>query len=122
MLTDPFAIDILIHYGGENPIQLILYYDEEHRSKNALKAFFVEHGAIAKKAFDQRIQLRWVVKDTPNYSRFTQMQAKTVITDTFCLTVSYNLSCPARCANWEHLVALNATDSDRNEFDALWGP
>jgi len=27
---------------------------------------------MAKRAFDQRIQLQWVVKDTANCSRFTQ--------------------------------------------------
>lgn len=75
---------------------------------------------MAKRAFDQRIQLQWVVKDTANCSRFTQMHAKTAITDIFCLTGSYSLSCPARCASWEHLVALTTTDTDKSEFDALW--
>lgn len=120
MLTDPFAIDMLIHYGKNNPIRLILFWDEDGRNKKAIDRFFKEYGDQAKKAFAQRISLEWVVRDTEGCSRFTQMHAKTIITDDFCLTGSYILSCPARCASWEHVVALTTEDSDKEAFDDIW--
>lgn len=120
MMTDPFAIDVLIHYGKNSPIRLILYHDEDGLNQKALRTFFTKYGSLASDAFSQRIQLRWVVKDTPHCSRYTQMHMKTVITDNFCLIGSYNLSCPARCANWENLVALQTTDKDKSDFDSLW--
>ena len=48
------------------------------------------------------------------------MHMKTVVTDEICLIGSYNLSCPARCANWENLVALRSTEKDKADFDSLW--
>ena len=120
MLTDPFAIDMLIHYGRRNPIRLILYRDEDEYNLKSLCKFFAKYGTLAGNAFEQRIQVQWVMKDTANCSRYTQMHMKTVVTDEICLIGSYNLSCPARCANWENLVALRSTEKDKADFDSLW--
>ena len=120
MLTDPFAIDMLIHYGKKNPIRLILYRDEDGYNLKSLRKFFAKYGTLAGNAFEQRIQVQWVMKDTAHCSRCTQMHMKTVITDDTCLIGSYNLSCPARCANWENLVALRSTEKDKADFDSLW--
>jgi len=120
MLTDPFAIEMLIHYGKANPVRLILFNDEDDFNRKALKKFFKKFGTLAADAFKERIALQWAMKDTAHCSRYTQMHVKTVITDNFCLMGSYNLSCPARCANWENLVALQTTEKDKSDFDSLW--
>ena len=120
MLTDPLAIDMLIHYGKNNPVRLILYKDEDDYNQRSLRRFFSKFGSLAGNAFQQRIQVQWVMKDTVHCSRYTQMHIKTVITNDICLIGSYNLSCPARCANWENLVALQTTEKDKSDFDSLW--
>ena len=75
---------------------------------------------LAEDTSNQRVSPQWVMKDTANGSRFTQMQMKTVITDNFCLSGSYNLSCPAHCARWESPAAPQTVEKETSDFDSLW--
>ena len=119
MLTDPFAIDLLIHHGADKQIFLIL--DANEKNTRAQRDFFTKYGTVARDAFARRVQVQIAHHDsTPFFSRYTQMHEKTIITQTFTFFGSYNLSCPARCASWESMVCVETTDSDVTDFDNLW--
>lgn len=119
MLTDPYAIDLLIHHGADKHIFLIL--DDNEKNTKAQRDFFTKYGTIARDAFAKRVQVQVARHDsTPFFSRYTQMHQKTIITEAFTFFGSYNLSCPARCASWESMVCVESADSDVADFDKLW--
>lgn len=119
MLTDPYAIDLLIHHGADKQIFLIL--DDNEKNTKAQCDFFTKYGTIARDAFVKRVHVQVAGRDsTPFSSRYTQMHQKTIITEAFTFFGSYNLSCPARCASWESMVCVESSDSDVADFDKLW--
>lgn len=120
MLTDPYAIDLLIHHGADKQILLIL--DDNEKNTKAQRDFFTKYGTIARDAFAKRVQVQVAARhaSTPFLSRYTQMHQKTIITEAFTFFGSYNLSCPARCSSWESMVCVESADSDVADFDKLW--
>jgi hypothetical protein len=116
MLTDPFAIDLLIHHGSDKKVWIILHpADNENVSR--LQDFFNDHGNIAKRAFRDRLEVR--VSDTSRYA-YTSTHDNSIIKSNHCTFGSYNLSCPARYQSWESLYIANIDQSKVQRFDRLW--
>ena len=115
MLTDPLAIDLLIHHGSNKAIRIILHSDI--KNKNRIEEFFYDHGNIARRAFRDRLQVR--IADTSRYN-FTSMHDKSFITEGHCTFGSYNLSCPARYKNWESVYVADSEQSHIQRFDQIW--
>ena len=115
MLTDPLAIDLVIHHGSDKTIRIILHPDNKNRDR--IQGFFSDHGRIAMRAFRDRLQVRLA---NTNYHRYTQMHDKSIITDNYCTFGSYNLSCPARYQSWESLYVADRDESQVQRFDVLW--
>ena len=116
MLTDPMAIDLLIHHGSDKTIQIILHPDQKNRDR--IQEFFSDHGRIAMRAFRDRLQVR--IANTNHRHRYTQMHDKSIITVNHCTFGSYNLSCPARYQSWESLYVADKDQSQVQRFDVLW--
>ena len=120
MLTDPFAIDLLIHHAKSKTVKRILHPDQ--KSYDRIYDFLFrwhdeeEYGG-ARDVMRNAMQVR-VAQTT--HSRFTQMHMNTILTKSLLGSGSYNLSCPARCANWETFFFLNAENDDITRFDTMW--
>lgn len=118
-LTDPVAIDLLIHAGDTKTVQVILHDNQKTRS--ALKEFFELYGTIAKRALLENVEIRLAnLTGTPCASRNVQMHDKSVITDAYTTFGSYNLSAFARVGNWESLCVVDTQQVHRDNFDAIW--
>jgi hypothetical protein len=116
MLTDPFAIDLLIHHGSNKTIQIILH--TEIKNKSCIEEFFNDHGNIARRAFRDRLQVR--IADISRYNFTSMMHDKSIITENHCTFGSYNLSCPARYQNWESVYVADSDQSQVQRFDQIW--
>lgn len=114
MLTDPYAIDLLIHHGRDKTVRIILHPDNKNVSR--LQEFFNDHGNIARRAFRDRLQVRVA---TRRYT-YTSMHDKSIITANHCTFGSYNLSCPARYQSWESLYVADFDQSQVQRFDRVW--
>lgn len=115
MLTDPLAIDLLIHHGQDKTVQIILHPDPKNRDR--LQEFFMDHGRVAMRAFRDRLHVR--IANTHQH-RCMQMHDKSVITDNHCTFGSYNLSCAARYQCWESLYVSDRDQSQVDRFDDIW--
>lgn len=115
MLTDPFAIDLLIHHGVDKSVLIILHPDNKNKSR--LLGFFNDHGNVARRAFRDRLQVR--IADTSRYN-YTSMHDTSIITDGHCTFGSYNLSCPARYQSWESVYIADSEQSQVARFDQIW--
>lgn len=115
MLTDPLAIDLMIHHGADKTIQIILHPNEKNQER--IQGFFSDHGRIAMRAFRDRLQVR--IANTDHY-RYTQMHDTSIITENYCTFGSYNLSCSARYQSWESLYVADKDQSHVQRFDVLW--
>ena len=118
MLTDPYAIDLLIHHGRDKTVRIILHPDNKNVSR--LQEFFNDHGNIARRAFRDRLQVR--VADTERYTgtTYTSKRDTSIITANHCTFGSYNLSCPARYQSWESLYVADFDQSQVQRFDRVW--
>jgi len=114
MLTDPYAIDLLIHHGGDKDIQIILHPD--NKNLNRLEEFFDEYGRVARRAF-HRMEVR--IADTSRYA-YNYTHDKSIITTKHCTFGSYNLSYPARYQSFESLHIADCEQSQIDRFDRLW--
>ena len=118
MLTDPYAIDLIIHHGADKQVRVILHPDEKNRSR--LDEFFQDHGRIARRAFRDRLLVRVANTSVIRGHNYCSMHDKSIITDNYCTFGSYNLSCPARYQSWESLCIADAEPSHVQRFDQVW--
>lgn len=118
-LTDPVAIDLLIHAGATKTVQVILH--DNNQTRNALKTFVNMYGAISKKSLLENVEIRLAnLTGTSCASRHVQMHDKCVITDNYTTFGSYNLSAFARVGNWESITVVDTRQVHKDKFDAIW--
>jgi hypothetical protein len=115
-LTDPLAIDLLIHAGASRNVRVILHPNK--KSQIAMEEFVDQHG---KSAFMENMEIR-----VPNIiasaceSHLVQMHDKSIITDQYAIIGSYNLSSFARVGNWESVCVVDTPGKCRAAFDHIW--
>jgi hypothetical protein len=115
-LTDPIAIDLLIHAGATREVKVILHPNE--KSRRAMKEFVDQHG---KNAFLENMEVRLAnLSGSPCESRLVQMHDKSIITENYTTYGSYNLSSFARVGNWESLCVTDTHPKCRDAFDRIW--
>ena len=115
-LTDPIAIDLLIHSGATREVRVILHPNE--KSRRAMKEFVDQHG---KNAFLENMEIRLAnLSGSPCESRLVQMHDKSIITENYTTYGSYNLSSFARVGNWESLYVTDTHPKCRDAFDGIW--
>lgn len=118
-LTDPVAIDLIIHTGATKTVQVILHHDP--KTRKALKAFIDFYGIISKKAFLENVEIRLAnLNVTSCDAKFVQMHDKSVITEHYTTFGSYNLSVFARAGNWESITFVDTRQIHKDKFDAIW--
>lgn len=119
-LTDPVAIDLLIHAGATKTVQVILH--DNTKTRIALKEFVDMYGAISKKTLLENVEIRLANQTgtTSCASRNVQMHDKCVITDNYTTFGSYNLSAFARVGNWESITVVDTRQVHKDRFDAIW--
>ena len=77
-LTDPIAIDLIVHAGSSREVKVILH--PNNRSKRALEEFVDQHG---KSAFLENVEMRLAnLTGADCESSKVQMHDKSIITDT----------------------------------------
>ena len=118
MLTDPHAIDLIIHHGADKTIRIILHPDD--KNKSCLEEFFQDYGRVARRAFHDRLYVR--VANTALYcgNNYCCVHDKSIITVHHCTFGSYDLSCPARYQNWESLYIADMEPWQVERFDQIW--
>jgi hypothetical protein len=140
MLTDWFAIDLLLHYGASHVVQIIIDYvpqddvlraiklDKENKrhQKSTLTAlrkfldFFQRANSVL---LFETVEFRvanTVEGHCCNYG-WSSMHEKTVIAENRTACGSYNLTGYARAKNWESLNVFATTQDIIESFDAHWG-
>lgn len=118
-LTDPVAIDLLIHAGGTKTVQVILHDNQQTRV--ALKDFVKMYGEISKKALLENVEIRLAnLTGTPCKSKKVQMHDKSIITKKYTTFGSYNLSAFARVGNWESITVVDTRQVHEDKFDEVW--
>ena len=132
-LTDCIAIDLLLHFGADRNIQVIIDYvskedigDETKKNTvNALMKFLEYHKHFGSYAIFRQIEMR-VAHTLPaenkhccNYGH-SSMHEKQIITDSHSVYGSYNLTGYARCKNYESIRISPARQEERAAFDTLW--
>jgi len=118
-LTDPVAIDLLIHAGAKRTVQFIL--QDNVQTRTAFKDFVKMYGDISKKALLECLEIRLAnLSGTPCASNNVQMHDKSVITDSFTTFGSYNLSAFARVGNWESITVVDTRQIHKDKFDDAW--
>jgi hypothetical protein len=116
-LTDPIAIDLLIHAGATREVKVILHPKE--KSRRAMKQCVDQHG---NNAFLENMEIRLanLLGDSQCESRLVQMHDKSIITDNYTTYGSYNLSSFARVGNWESFCVTDTHPKCRDAFDRIW--
>jgi hypothetical protein len=98
-LSDPFALDLIIHHGRDKTVHIILQLCDERsaaRIKEFLKRF--EKGN-SYNFFYSRVTLRIANNTTtPECTPYSSMHDNRLITNEHCLYGSYSLTPEARCA------------------------
>lgn len=140
MLTDWFAIDLLLHYGASHVVQIIVDYaspaelaeaarlEKEKKpaqkyTVNSLRKFLDFFQRANSVLLFETVEIR--VANTVDghcckYGR-SSMQEKTVITENQTACGSYNLTGYACCKNWESLHVFATTADVVEDFDTHWG-
>jgi hypothetical protein len=118
-LTDPMAIDLLIHHASDKIVKIIMNHDDHIMEK--IRMFLQRFERFNSwDVFYSRMQVRVADTMSPPCSRYSSMHDKRIITPKYCTYGSYNLSCAARYANREAIVLVSTDDSEIKEFDGLW--
>ena len=118
-LTDPMALDLIIHHANQKIIKVIINPDQYTISKiqEFLRRFERYHSWDV---FYARLQVRVADTTSPPCSRYSSMHDKRVITQQYSTYGSYNLSCAARFANREAIALLATDETEIDDFDGLW--
>lgn len=115
-LTDPVALELLVHAGLKCTVQVILYPDERNKNVDEIKKFLDNYG---KKLFHESLEIRIAAQSTS--SSRGSMHEKTIITESHAVYGSYNLSKLARAGNWESVVVVDSTPATSVQaFDTIW--
>ena len=118
-LSDPFALDLLIHHGGDKTVKIIMQPCE--RSKNRIKEMLKRFEKVnSYDVFYARVQIRIANLNSPACTRYTSMHDNRLMTEQHCLYGSYNLTPVARCANWEAIALTNTLQREIDEFETAW--
>ena len=119
-LSDPFALDLLIHHGRDKTVKIILQPCE--RSKNRIKELLQRFEKVnSYDVFYARVQIRIANLNSPSCTRYTSiMHDNRLMTEQHCLYGSYNLTPVARCANWEAIALTNTLQREIDEFETEW--
>ena len=115
MLTDMDAIDLLAHHAKHKTVNVIIHPSDQTYSRMA--QFFDEFGNSARRHF---ANVRVAPLSGPDCTRYTQMHIKGVMTESLSAFGSYNLTYPAKHANWEMITLTNTIATDVAFFDTLW--
>jgi hypothetical protein len=114
----PFALDLIIHHGGDKTVKIIMQPCE--RSVARIKEFLKRFEKVnSYDVFYSRVELRMANKTKPGCTRHSSMHDTRLMTNEHCLYGSYNLTPEARCANWE---AIALTETSQQESDAFDSP
>jgi hypothetical protein len=123
-LTDPLAIDLLIHAGGHRQVLIILHPSaprntrQKDYNREALKRFVDLHG---KMTFLANIEMRLAnLTGSRSSSALVSMHDKSIITTNFTTFGSYDLSNQARAGNWESLCVATTSAKSISFFDNMW--
>jgi hypothetical protein len=118
-LSDPFALDLIIHHGGDKTVKIIMQNCERSvsRIKDLLKRF---EKVNSYDVFYSRVELRVANTNKPGCSKYSSMHDKRFMTSAYCLYGSYNLTPVARCTNWEAMLLTDTSQQEINDFDAHW--
>ena len=132
-LTDCFAIDLLLHYGADRDIRVIIDYVSEEDTRDetkkstvkALIKFLEHHKHFGSYAIFRQIEIR-VAQTLPAENRHccayghSSMHEKQIITDSHSVYGSYNLTGYARCKNYESIRISGPRQEECAAFDELW--
>ena len=119
-LSDPFALDLIIHHGGDKTVKIIMHPCE--RSKNRIKEMLKRFEKVnSYDVFYARVQIRIANLNSPGCTGYTSsMHDRRLMTEQQCLYGSCNLTPVARCANWEAIALTNTLQREIEEFEAEW--
>jgi hypothetical protein len=118
-LSGPFALDLIIHHGGDKTVKIILQPCE--RSVARIKEFLKRFERVnSYDVFYSRVELRIANTTTPGCTRYSSMHDKRFMTTEHCLYGSYTLTPVARCDNWEALTLTDTLQQEIDAFDAHW--
>lgn len=139
LLTDWFAIDMLLHYGASHVVQIIVNYatpgeiaeairlEKEkkpcnkytvHAIRKFLDYFQRANSVLLFKTVKFRVA-KTVDGHCCNYG-LSSMHENIIITENQTACGSYNLTGYARCKNWENLHVFATEDDVKESFDAHW--
>lgn len=140
MLTDWFAIDLLLHYGASHVVQIIVDYASPAEVEEAIRLEkekkphqkYTVHSLRKFLDFFQRansvllfetVEIRVANTVDGHCCKYgmSSMHEKTVITENHTACGSYNLTGYARCKNWESLHVFDTTEDVLEGFDTHWG-
>jgi hypothetical protein len=132
-LTDCFAIDLLLHYGSDRDIRLILDYvpeediadDIKKNSVRSLMRFLEYNKHFGSYAIFRQIEIRVAVTSQPENRHccqygYSSMHEKQIITDSYSVYGSYTLTGYARCKNYESIRISASRQEESESFDRLW--
>lgn len=118
-LTDPMALDLIIHHANDKIVKIIINPDDHTISK--IQEFLQRFERFNSwDVFFLRMQVRVADTSSPPCSKYSSMHDKRVITPEYCTYGSYNLSCAARFANREAIAIVDTDASEINNFDRYW--
>ena len=121
-LSDWFALDLLIHYGASKIVKVII--DDEEKYVEKMEKFLKHYERFNSYDAFRRIEVRVAIRNhgptCPNCSGYTSMHENRVITDSYSLFGSYNLTANARCKNWESCYVADSVQEEKDAFDLHW--
>lgn len=119
-LTDPLALDLITHHGNDKTVNVIVHPIDY--TAQQIKQFLEKHQRFfSHRVFVSQVNVRLANVHGVGCSRYTQMHEKHILTSTHSVYGSYNLSCAARCANWESIrVSTTVEEEEIRAFDRRW--
>jgi hypothetical protein len=102
---------LLIHYGASRIVNVII--DDAKKYVEKMKEFLQHYERFNSYDAFQRIEVRVALTNSPNCAKYTSMHEKRVITDSYSLFGSYNLTSYARCKNWESCYVADSVQQKR---------
>jgi hypothetical protein len=132
-LTDCMAIDLLLRYGADRDIHIIIEdvppEEVNDAAKNntvkSLMKFLEAHKHVGSYAILRQIEIR-VANTTAADNRYccqqgySSMHEKQIITDSHSVYGSYNLTGYARCKNYESIRISPSRREEQEAFAAHW--
>ena len=119
-LTDPLALDLITHHGNSKTMNVIVHPIDY--TAQQIKLFLEKHQRFfSHRVFLSQVNVRLANVHGVGCSRYTQMHEKHILTSNHSVYGSYNLSCAARCANWESIrISTTVEEEEIQAFDRHW--